>query len=632
MHIDPQWYLKKPTKFETSIINDRIIEEITEVTPAELADLVGNKGHTMLLTLMNGKRQTDNMIQQQVLALDFDNTVKRTKEKSKEPHYQSMANVLANEFVQKYASFVYKTFNYSEDWERFRVVFILNTPLMTNEQVTKAYTYLLQKFPDVDSVASASARLFYGGNAAQEINYANELPVELLQNDEIVETKGSSHLSTSETKVSTPSQSFPRGRIPTYKLIKEGRFEDVSDRWKKYGHKNFPDKKAAITYLNTLPMAELLETPRNPFRNIFKKDVNPSCTIWKSDKGNNWLYTQLNETGKNGHNLTYDIIQVMQKLLRKPYHRYEQNDLPPEMAIHFLIEHLGITIDVSAEIELLRNQADHFKEILLSGDLQDKYPEMYQILGRYGYTSYVTDIIDIIKMELPYEPGATRCLTHTSVEIFAIRLNCSKQKVSKLLNLMTFTNILKKLDDDQIPEELLTTIRKTQTHSYKNGIYEQRKTARQYRSNVYELTNVKENLLTIQKKCAELVDNGFTQKAFSKEWVDRTFGKSEADRVFPQDKKRTISPTSIAITEDIHKVALAHIQTDGYVIVNELKAEIQELWGSKGFVEYKYQQAIAELLVMYNLKKIRLTTELKNQFDRTDLAPKASPTILMKVN
>ena len=75
---------------------------------------------------------------------------------------------------------------------------------------------------------------------------------------------------------------------------------------------------------------------------------------------------------------------------------------------------------------------------------------------------------------------------------------------------------------------------------------------------------------------------------------------------------------------------MEHIQAKGYVIVNELKAEIQQLWGSKGFVEYKYHQAIGEMLEAYDIKKVRLTRELKNQLGITDLSSKVNPTILMK--
>lgn len=131
------------------------------------------------------------------------------------------------------------------------------------------------------------------------------------------------------------------------------------------------------------------------------------------------------------------------------------------MAVQFLIEHTGIKIDVSEEIEIIRNQADLFNEVLLSDTLMHTDPDLYQIFSKYKYSVYIVAIIDIFKMNLNYDGENIRCLTYMSLENLAIRLQCSKHKVSKLLNLMAFTGIIAKLDEDKIPEELLVKIKKS---------------------------------------------------------------------------------------------------------------------------------------------------------------------------
>ena len=625
VHIDSQAFAEKPSDDEMSAmmsaISNRITQSISTVSPLELANLVGNLGQSVVLATMQGRRLKENMIQQQVLALDFDNSTDK-KAKLEGASYQTYNSIKENEFIQKHAAFTYKTLSYTEGWERFRVFFILKEPLHSAKEVRNAYEYLLEKFPHADKKIKDCSRLFMGGRAAEEINYDNILPINLFQSSE----------STNKPALTSINQDYLQSmgtHLPTYKLIKQGLFKEVSERWKKYGDMNFPDTAAAIRYFRTLPMADLLQTPPNPFRNLFERDFRPSCSIWNPTDTTTWLYTQQNATGKNGNNRSYDIIRVIQKLLRQPYKKYHK-DVPYDMAVQFLIEQTGIKIDVSEEIEIIRNQADLFKEVLLSDTLMYTDPDLYQIFSKYKYSVYIVAIIDIFKMNLNYDGEKIRCLTHMSVENLAIRLQCSKHKVSKLLNLMAFTGILAKLDEDQIPEELLEKIKKSQTHEYRDDNWLERKVPRKYHSNIYELTNGMEDVLLIKQKCAELISKGFTQKGFSKEWVERSFGKAEADRVFPQDKNRAISEVSNAITEDIHKVALEHIQTKGYVIVNELKAEIQQLWGSKGFVEYKYHQAIGEMLESYDIKKVRLTRDLKNQLGITDLSPKANPTILMK--
>lgn len=619
LHIDSKKYSTKPNEYTMGKLSVRIVDQVADVTPSELANLVGNLGQSMVLATMSGTRLKINMIQQQVLALDFDNTIKdkyKQKIKATGENYQSYSTIKQNDFIQKYASFMYKTFSYSNDWEKFRVVFILDTPLYSNEDVRVAYKYLREKFPSSDPKTVDSSRLFLGGKSAEEINFKNKLPTTLFSNTDFATKKNSRNV----TK---------NNYVPAYKLVKECEFEELSKRWKPYGGVNVPDLTAAIDYLIRIPMAELLETPGTSFRNIFEKDKNPSCSIWKPTDSEIWLYTQQNITTSNGTHPTYTIIQVMQKLLRNYYKKYN-SDVPKDIALQFLIKYIGIKVEGTQEIQELRLQVDNFKKILLSDFLKSEYPSIYEIYGRYS--TDIVAILDLVKEDLREDAGTLRCLTYKSVEHFAIELKCSKQKVSKLLNLMTFTGILKKLDKDQIPEQLLTNIQKNQTHKYTNGTYEIRKSPRKYHSNVYELTNVMENFSIIRDKCTALSAKGFTQKGFSKEWVERTFGKSEADRIFPQDKKRSISVVSNAITDDIHKVALTHIEADGYVVVNELKLEIQKLWGSKGFVDYKYSQAISELLEAYNIKKVRLTRELKDELGITGLPSKASPTILIKGN
>ena len=136
-------------------------------------------------------------------------------------------------------------------------------------------------------------------------------------------------------------------------------------------------------------MAELLGISDNPFRDLFESDLNnPSCSIWKPDNSDTWLYTRFNSQGKNGKQKSSHIIQVIQKLLRPK----GGIDAPYDLAIQFLIEQTGIKIEVSPEIEELRMQADQFKEFLLSDTLQHTYPEIYQLFCRFKYVPYINAV------------------------------------------------------------------------------------------------------------------------------------------------------------------------------------------------------------------------------------------------
>ncbi|MDK6577186.1 hypothetical protein QP281_25285, partial [Escherichia coli] len=60
---------------------DRIVHHSVKLTPQQLAAAVGDHGQTMVLATMDGSRKKENMIQQQVAAIDFDNSETRLNAK-----------------------------------------------------------------------------------------------------------------------------------------------------------------------------------------------------------------------------------------------------------------------------------------------------------------------------------------------------------------------------------------------------------------------------------------------------------------------------------------------------------------------------------------------------------------------
>lgn len=617
LHIHRRAYKHKPK--DSGRINNEITEAVSEVTPRELAKLVGQEGRTAVLATMNGKRSKNNMEQQQVLMLDFDNKDDNTKKKTTGIFYHSIEQTLEDEFIKENASFIYKTFSHTDTWERFRVVFVLDEPLVNNEEVKSAYQYLMDKYPNADKATKDSSRIFFGGTEYIEVNFENVLEKSIFPEIEEVEVKKRKPRKAKKT----PVMSFDdfEEEIPTWKLIKAGEKSLVAQRWKKYGEgKSFQNETQSWNFYRSLDMAEMLGVKGNPFHNILEYDANPSASIWKPEDSDSYLYTCLNEQGKNGNNRSYDIIQIVQKLL----------DSSNIYAEQYLAETTGIDFNVSEEFVRIQAEAERFKAILLSDNFKEQHPEMWKIFGRYDYAVHVNAIIDIFKSQLYEYDGEVQCLTWMSVDNIAKRLNVSKMKASNLLNLITLVNITDKLDEDQIPESLLEILETNRTHVKDNdGKLVERKKERKYRSNVYKLGELIANFTNIEERCVVLTEKGFTMKGLSKEWVYRTFGEKEANRIYPQDKDRTVSKQSEDITMMIHKVVVEEIQEHGYVIVNELKDKLHRAYGSMNWTDYKYKQAEAELLDGYDLKKISLTNQLKDEYGITHLAPTARPKILI---
>lgn len=175
--IDKQPFKSKPTPQQIPSINSRIASQSVEVTQQEFANLVGENGQTTVLATMDGKRAKNNMVQQQVVALDFDNTkiVDGKKVKTEGDEYTTVAEIFQDTWVQQNASFIYSTFNHTKEWHRFRLVMFLDRAMTNNNQVEKMYEWLMDKFPTADKANKDSSRLFFGGTEYVEINFANEL-------------------------------------------------------------------------------------------------------------------------------------------------------------------------------------------------------------------------------------------------------------------------------------------------------------------------------------------------------------------------------------------------------------------------------------------------------------------------
>ena len=175
--IDNQSFTKKPSPPQIPSINNRIANQKVNVTQKEFATLVGENGQTTVLATMDGKRNKNNMGQQQVVALDFDNTeiIDGKKVKTTGKEYTTVAEIFQDPWVQANASLIYSTFSHSKDWHRFRLVFFLDKAMTNNTQVEKMYEWLMGKFPTADKANKDSSRLFFGGTEYVEINFENEL-------------------------------------------------------------------------------------------------------------------------------------------------------------------------------------------------------------------------------------------------------------------------------------------------------------------------------------------------------------------------------------------------------------------------------------------------------------------------
>lgn len=122
-----------------------------------IAHYVGECGCTFSPAVFDGSRKKENYCEQQLIGLDFDGGVS----------YNEIKNIA--EYYRIPILFSYKTFSYSKDTEKFRIVFAVSdaiTDVLTGETVT---AMLMKIFDKCDKACADSSRMFFGGKGLIEL-------------------------------------------------------------------------------------------------------------------------------------------------------------------------------------------------------------------------------------------------------------------------------------------------------------------------------------------------------------------------------------------------------------------------------------------------------------------------------
>ena len=601
IHLDNKKFHSKPLDALTlSNLHKRICKTVEEIAPKELAESLAN-GQTMVLGVMkNEVRKKVNLNYQEVIALDFDDNT-------------TIEEIENNEFIKQNASFIYTTFSHTEGHHKFRVVFFLENKLTNNEQVLEVYNKLFNMFPTADVNCKDSSRLFFGGKSYTEINFNNRLDantiVELPEGSPIQERQEQLELAVDNTKVEDVNIK------PTWWLIRHGHDDLVKARLSKYKATTH-HQATAMEYVKSLNMGEVLDLPteRN-FNDLFTEDANPSANVYKLEDSEVWLYTR--HSSDESKRFTGSLIQVVQKLKKTHFIG----------ALMYLIEVMDIDFKATKEIQRLINEIEIYSALLLSSDLKKTYPHVAKIFkdGRTNYASDVVQILQIAKNNVVEVDGEIRMISQLSVRELAERIHGTdkkKNRVSKVLNLMSTTDWIDKLSAEDLPEAIKTKL-----------VEYQEANNRKYRKNVIEFKYLGSDFFgTLNNKCEVMLDKGFTAKAtLTKEGLQNTFNETEANKVFNQDTDRKISKLSSNVeTEAVHFI-MESIEENGYV---EEKAVIEHLSNfiGKSLSDYKFKQLRSKITEGYGLERVRLNKTLKKEFAVSDkYAQTQAPSIFKKI-
>ncbi len=114
-----------------------------------------------------------------VIILDVDNTVKDEKGKvvdlsKDDSRYLSIEKVLSINLVHNSAFAIQKSIRYSENLEKYKIVFLLKEAITDYGKMVAVYEYLKKNIPGCDDNVNASNRMFFGGYKSDAVIIINE--------------------------------------------------------------------------------------------------------------------------------------------------------------------------------------------------------------------------------------------------------------------------------------------------------------------------------------------------------------------------------------------------------------------------------------------------------------------------
>ncbi|MFB8499655.1 hypothetical protein [Enterococcus hirae] len=600
---------EKPNQYMVKKISNTIMNNLREINIQEFAEELAVNGKTVVLAELSENKlsKMTKIVGQELVMLDFDN--------KDENNLYTIDDLEADTFMQENACFIYRTFSdmYSEI-DKFRVVFQLNTAVTENLEIEQIYQALFKKYPQADSSVGQTSRLFFGSNSGYEvIDWDNRLDtVALLQtaNTEVSEV------------VKTGSSDVIEESLPNYELLKKGKYDIVKEKLGDNFAGDFPDAIVAGNYFKSLDMQELLELPEgNPFMDIFHEEESPSASVFLNKEYDTYLYKCFSKTSP----FQGDIMRVVGKLLGiKSYTKI----------VEILINITSSTISWSSEIGEARLNALELQKALEKNTLILNFPELNTYLSRYR--KEISILLDLI-FDYTYIDKQTRevkYMNFLSIKSYTklvkdnLGYNISEGKMWNILNVVTVTELIHKVETKKIPKDIFDDL-----------IDKQKNDSEQIRtSNVYIPTIDIQNAQAIAKK---MVQNRVTISGLGYELIYRLFGEEKAKRDFPQaytpleekglitmsKQNKNLPKSSIALEKAAVKMLVRELKTKGYVFESELISKLAKNRRMKVMdTKKRYEKIRADIYNKYDISRERLTKDLYRDLG---VVEKYSPKVIL---
>lgn len=573
------------------------------ITIENLADALVH-GASFKPGVLVGGNKAENWIEQQLFGLDFDDGIRI------EEAYNKVISLGIT------PCFMYTTFSHKEEHHKFRMIFCNDTVITDGNIRDKLQATLMGTIGGIDEVCFNRDRLFFGGKG-HTVLYPDydtrinaESIIEKYWNDDFEQYISNAKPKSKKKKDNTVAGIKNKGtdtvkKRSTYenlnvKAIKE---HDIEYLRKVLAHDpiEFENKNEFWDYIySELDIAELIDIddPRS-FCCVLHDDHNPSANIFTTQNG-------VQKYRCCSENLTLNIKQLIELL----------GDFKSEYkAIQFIMNIYNLSIKESQwsieqreNIDLMISNItlNKFKELCPQADKNIKYAKdtflmMLSIARNNVYSEkFSNDDGEIVFF----------VTTKKIAECLGKDYSQSKiDKIGKYIKMLIYHDLIRILDDEQVPKELLFKAIKYSGTDKRTGKH----------VNFYAIPSwVIQQLSTIE-------NNGvrWKEKGVSFDMFYRSEGFDVAASIYPQYKKkkneygeivdRSTTKASDERTLKISEIILQCIQRKGYCT----EKEVVYILGNKyryEVTETQIKRSLNEIMDLYGLKKVKANKALKEQY------------------
>ncbi len=615
-NVDRTPYRAKPEPEQIRKIQCNL-ETPQEISVQDLFDVICSGGSFRPAAIRGNS--DSGFISQQIFAVDIDNA------KSKDPIPEA-DRLTPQEAISRARAaglkpnFIYPTFSDSPELRKYRILFLLDVPIIEPELRSRVADYITDIFGiAADGKCKNPARLFFGTDKPPiltDTDHINRIQdIERLLPDRPAQkptrTKGKPQ------RTAKPTSKREAGRKSNIELIQGHEWGELSERIGSKEKKIFDsvaDFKAEVW--RNADIAELLEidTPKS-FCCIFHNDRSPSASIYYGDCGK-WLYKCFSDNCKYGdkaltiHSIIANLANMKSweaweaikqiynyEVLRTPQSERLQGELLEIAEILDTLDETGFTAQCPIASKNVRYAVELYHHIL-------------RIAGR-NISPYTQDdkvIFFFSLRQLASESG---------------RSPNKANKINQYITALAYHGMIEKLSDDQVPIQLL---KRAYDLTKENQRHIQFYALQGWNNDT--LINIEDNGIRWKK-------NGYRQNGISYELFYRTEGQEVASRLYPlsskttkEDKVVTRKPTMAA--EQRHN-AIMNICTDlilskGYATEKEIALALSKHMG-KELTDRQIKRSITDICECNGLTKKSSTKALKERFN---IASKGYPTIIYK--